>query len=1272
MGVPGTPKVDGTEVGDSRLPLNEVELSDWQELPRQPVTESADPKVRHVLAAAQAGTPIHIKYMGGSTPGKKRHITPIHLFTVEGYSGVYVEALCHLREEERVFRLDKINLLDKAHATLGRQPVGHDMMRDGLNDKWKRLLQYYLDCILAENVGEADFYDSDENKTFVQVGSCEEWISSAKQTIKVAISPEWKFSKNRKWRKQVTYFYGYPVFIDHIHKSRRGWTGNIVRPVLLWPVSTDVQSDKITLHRQFEEPRVNPSFLKSRKISLPPDMRKAMLEDILRWDVKASSKENLLRVLSALREFVGGFETIEDVDLYNLSTVTPLIDIDKSGIVNRAMVFATTQSKYTAGLENELSNLMAKRLTGNPESAIEVALKRECRVTSAFPDSLKVEVTDLNDEQRKAVQSSLKNKLTVVTGPPGTGKSQVVLSVIANALIGNESVLFASKNHKAVEVVIERLDALQSTPVVLKYGLYRNESSYAQMLMASVEQAAAVNLGMVKLDARDIELQLSQLHEKQEQLWDTLDKVVTTRNKIDALDRIISELKVSLKEKGMGKFSNAILPPDCSETAERIKTCVNKVINNLERKGWLLSQIRQTQDKLSNLTNISEEDFAEGNFDKIESSILPSAFHKSVDKIDHLYKKLQGRRNWFASIVLALLGLSLKRRLSRKIKALTGELSPELWTRLSDFQHNERNVQKQAEAILLFWDFSNACREVLPLVRLEIELAERAADMQKLGNISLSTTNLVELSEKLLSIWEVSTKHHELSQLLSVSRSYASLTTIRRGIQDARSFIKKRSTKLLDLKTKTRLAELPAQVKQGVADYVNVVKRVEEDVVGGKVADNLRKERHRLFKNIKRAFPALAVTNLSVRHVAPLEEGVIDLVVIDEASQCDIASALPLLYRAKRALILGDPNQLIHVTPINRFDDQKLQEKHELKSAEDARFLYSTNSLFNLGQSVVGSGAFFLHLKDCYRSKKEIVEFSNKKWYGGILNNWTDYRKLKGNITGRSVTWHDVSGEVIRPSSGSAYNLQEAKAVVNLIRELLENSDLDFTLGIVTPFANHAYKIDDMVRRNFKSSTLDKIDFISHTAHKFQGDERDVMVFSPVVSKNMSSGGEGFLAKTQNLFNVAITRARTELHIVGDRNACLKCRVGYLRDFVKYVDALTFRDEEHGKGKFESPWEEYLYNRLKETGIKTIPQYPVNQFRLDLAIPDNDPPIDIEVDGEYWHREMDGSRCREDIKRDIKMTKLGWAVVRFWVYELQYDLAACIERVRKTLSKKPV
>lgn len=86
-------------------------------------------------------------------------------------------------------------------------------------------------------------------------------------------------------------------------------------------------------------------------------------------------------------------------------------------------------------------------------------------------------------------------------------------------------------------------------------------------------------------------------------------------------------------------------------------------------------------------------------------------------------------------------------------------------------------------------------------------------------------------------------------------------------------------------------------------------------------------------------------------------------------------------------------------------------------------------------------------------------------------------------------------------------------------------------------------------------------DFLVDTVHKFQGDERDLMFFSPVISQGTSQGALGFLKNTGNLFNVAITRARAVLVVVGDHDYCAKCGVPYMEHFVDHINRIKSQQE---------------------------------------------------------------------------------------------------------------
>lgn len=117
----------------------------------------------------------------------------------------------------------------------------------------------------------------------------------------------------------------------------------------------------------------------------------------------------------------------------------------------------------------------------------------------------------------------------------------------------------------------------------------------------------------------------------------------------------------------------------------------------------------------------------------------------------------------------------------------------------------------------------------------------------------------------------------------------------------------------------------------------------------GPVAPSLSQKISHLQRNLTLFLPCWSVTSLSAKGRIPLVPGFFDLVVIDEASQCDIASALPLLYRAKRAVIIGGPKQLEYITTIPGQLDYSLLERYGIPS----EWSYTSNSLYGLAAASV-------------------------------------------------------------------------------------------------------------------------------------------------------------------------------------------------------------------------------------------------------------------------------------------------------------------------------
>jgi very-short-patch-repair endonuclease len=205
-----------------------------------------------------------------------------------------------------------------------------------------------------------------------------------------------------------------------------------------------------------------------------------------------------------------------------------------------------------------------------------------------------------------------------------------------------------------------------------------------------------------------------------------------------------------------------------------------------------------------------------------------------------------------------------------------------------------------------------------------------------------------------------------------------------------------------------------------------------------------------------------------------------------------------------------------------------------------------------------------------------------------------------------------------------------------------------------------------------------------NTVHAFQGDERDLMIFSPVVSEGITEGALGFLRSNPNLFNVAVTRARAALVVVGDYNAAVNSNVDYLAKFAVYSQRLInqvapskesiFSDLGPEYPKVDHPelvsdWERYFYRVLYQEGLRPVPQYNVDRYSVDLALFNGSRHLDIEVDGEQYHRNWTGDLCQRDQIRNQRLMELGWDVMRFWVYQIRDDLLGSILRVRQWMNK---
>lgn len=392
-----------------------------------------------------------------------------------------------------------------------------------------------------------------------------------------------------------------------------------------------------------------------------------------------------------------------------------------------------------------------------------------------------------------------------------------------------------------------------------------------------------------------------------------------------------------------------------------------------------------------------------------------------------------------------------------------------------------------------------------------------------------------------------------------------------------------------------------------------------------------------------------ASTTLSLHQNFPLAPGLFDFVVVDEASQCHLAYVLPAAFRAKQLILVGDPNQLPPISQLTTEQEVSIAMRNGMSGADLTRRRLSSTiySAFDFFANVVGDENVDL-LNEHYRSHPRIARWFNETFYGSELRVLTDVSNVaKGS---RSLAWIDTPGTAVQPEKGSWINDPEAKQVLDIIEEYVSAGK---TVGVVTPFAAQAGYIDRLAVQRFGRDALGDIDFRSGTAHSFQGDERDIMIFSCVLADGISAQASKWVQSERRLINVAVSRARETLIVIGNPDISIfECpTLTSLHMYAKTVDDFT--DSRIGP-RIDSESERRLYDAMLKAGLDPLSKVDVEGYELDFGLIRGNQKIDIEVDGDQHYERSVGNHLklrRQDIARDRVISRAGWTVQRIPAWE---------------------
>jgi hypothetical protein len=289
-------------------------------------------------------------------------------------------------------------------------------------------------------------------------------------------------------------------------------------------------------------------------------------------------------------------------------------------------------------------------------------------------------------------------------------------------------------------------------------------------------------------------------------------------------------------------------------------------------------------------------------------------------------------------------------------------------------------------------------------------------------------------------------------------------------------------------------------------------------------------------KQLIDCYPLVFSTNISVTKFGD-KRTIFDLMIMEEASQCNPAISLIPMSRAHRAVFIGDQNQLRPVVTLSESKNEAYKQSYSIPETYD----YKQNSILSILLQTDSTSKFVL-LRKHYRCAKKIIGFSNSKYYDNELEIETDYPEEN------ALKIIDVKESSIIEKNTSQI---EVKKAIELIGGATNHSDI----AVITPFRNQAkllrYELDNNGFNEVKVGTI----------HTFQGDERDTIIISCAITSNTSQGAFDWIKNNRELINVMTTRPKKSLIVITDIERSIQLSRNEMNDYLELLTYMQMKGE---------------------------------------------------------------------------------------------------------------
>jgi len=863
-----------------------------------------------------------------------------------------------------------------------------------------------------------------------------------------------------------------------------------------------------------------------------------------------------------------------------------------------------------------------------------------------------VYINSLNSAQENILTAMNRGDEIVVQGPPGTGKSQVITGLIASAVIEGKTVLMVSEKKTALDVVYSRLGNLAKYCLLID-DVGNKDLFYKQLdcMLNSSAPKGGIDLNPL---SQSIDRDVGMLTHLADTVYSPGSFGIEPY-KLYSMDKTDFGDKVQFTE-------YSVLKDHIDQRLLNLKYPDVKELHRMFSSTTLIGNYKAYKDISSEYPWMTQmkSDLSEYNIGEMKADLMDL----EAQMVDYNSKSFVSR-------------LFSKGKVNREATLMASKY----FTNYN--QHTLNMLMDDPRTIVEGLDGYEKFSTVSTVYN-------RLSDYQKLyGEDIMATSDAIK--EKYLA-----TNDKIYNWILNehLQRFDAEHKDLMQQIWDFDSIIADMDRKMEEkrLLCKDKVEE----VLLNNLRYISESKRRGDinRIIESKRKWNLNKFINRYGYELFKGVRVWLLTPEVVSEILPLEMGLFDMLIFDEASQMYVEKGIPSIYRSKKVVVAGDHKQL---RP-SSLGFGRIEYDSDEDDDLDVSAALEEESLLDLARARYDSILLNFH----YRSKyEELIAFSNYAFYGGHLYvspNVVEPPKPPIEVHRVEGLWEDKS------------NKAEAEKVIELLKEFFAERQNDETIGIITFNASQRDLINDMIDeecsrdQEFGKNVTDEmrrfdngedVGLFIKNIESVQGDERDVIMFSIGYAKN----SEGRLMQRfgwlnnrggENRLNVAISRAKKKIHIVSsfepkdlqvedNKNEGPKI----LKKYLQYADAVSSGNKDladsilhsFGDERWSEPEDvmsgriaDRVYDALIRKGYTVERNVGIGGYQIDMAIKQDDRFIlGIECDSRLY--EMSASTRERDYHRQKYLESRGWNIHRVWTPGFWKDPEKEVSNIVKSIER---